>query len=169
MMRVFNETQKVTQWWLQLINIAILGFLVYTSYKWFVLNEAVGNVSTKNLTGQIVVIAMLIFSVGLIYMCQLKTTIDEIGLHYQFLPIKLSKKTIRWTELKKCYVRIYNPVKEYGGWGYRLSFNKGKALNVKGNKGIQLEFKDGRKLLIGTQKQEDAQNVIERYFKTNDG
>lgn len=168
MMRVFNETQRFTQWWVQLINIAILGFLVYAAYNWFVLNEAVGNVSSKNLTGQIVFIAILIFSIGLIYMFKLKTIIDEIGLHYQFLPINLSKKTIRWTELKKCYVRIYNPIKEYGGWGYRLSFGKGKALNVKGNKGIQLEFKDGKKLLIGTQKKEDAQNVIERYFKTND-
>lgn len=70
--------------------------------------------------------------------------------------------------MKKCYVPSYNPIREYGGWSYHGSFGKGKVLNVKGNKGIQLEFKDGKKILIGTQKQEDIHNLIEQYFKTND-
>lgn len=167
-MHVFNETQRFTQWWLQLINLALLGFLIYAVYSWYILNEAVGNVSAQDYTGQIIVLVLVPFSVAIIYMFRLKTTIDEIGIHYQFLPINLSKQTIRWSELKKCYVRTYRPLKEYGGWGYRLSFGKGKALNVKGNKGIQLEFKDAKKLLIGTQKEEEAQKVIERYFKADD-
>ena len=98
-----------------MINLALLGFLIYVVYKWFILNEAVGNVSAQDYTGQIVFLVLVPFSAALIYMFRLKTTIDEIGIHYQFMPINLSKKTIRWSELKMCYVRTYNPIKEYGG------------------------------------------------------
>mgnify|MGYP000288902269 CR=1 FL=1 len=167
-MRIFSESQRFTQGWLHLVNLGLFGFLLYCLYNWFVLGEAVGNVSETDRTGQIIVIAIMLLSIILIYMFQLKTTINKIGIHYQFLPINLSKKTIRWSELKKCYVRTYNPLKEYGGWGYRGSFGNGKALNVKGNKGIQIEFNSGKKLLIGTQNDEDAQKVIERYFKLKD-
>tara|TARA_R110002051_G_scaffold101478_1_gene172292 strand:- start:11577 stop:11909 length:333 start_codon:yes stop_codon:yes gene_type:complete len=104
----------------------------------------------------------------LIYLFRLKTIIDEIGIHYQFTPINFSKKTIRWSEIDKCYVRTYKPIKEFGGWGYRSSFGSRKAINIKGNKGIQLVLKDGKNLLIGTQKENDANKVIERYFKTKD-
>lgn len=164
-MRVLNESQRFTQGWLQFINIILLGFLAYVVYQWFILKEFFGNVSPTDQTGQIIVIASILLSIGLIYIFRLKTTIDEVGIHYQFTPINLSKKTIRWSELKKCYVRTYNPIKEYGGWGYRAPFGKNKAINVRGNKGIQLEFEDGKKLLIGTQKEAAAQEVIERYFK----
>lgn len=167
-MRIFNETQRFTQWWLQLMNLAIFSFTIFLGYKWFVLNEGFSNVSAENRGEQIFVILIMLSVLFLIYMLKLKTTIDEIGIHYQFVPFNSKKKTIRWGELEKCYVRTYSPLKEYGGWGYRMSFGNGKALNIRGNKGIQIEFKTGKKLLLGTQKKEDAQKVIERYFKTND-
>jgi hypothetical protein len=36
-------------------------------------------------------------------------------------------------------------------------------MNVSGDIGIQLEFKNGQKLLIGTQKQAEAKSVLETY------
>lgn len=47
-------------------------------------------------------------------------------------------------------VRTYSPLKEYGGWGIRYGSN-GKAYNVSGNQGVQLEFRDGKRLLVGSQ------------------
>ena len=44
----------------------------------------------------------------------------------------------------------YSPLREYGGWGIRYGWN-GKAYNVSGNQGIQLELSEGRRVLIGTQ------------------
>lgn len=38
---------------------------------------------------------------------------------------------------------------EFGGWGIRFG-KSGKAVNLKGNMGIQFLFHVGRKLLIGT-------------------
>jgi len=98
---------------------------------------------------------------------KLTTKIDEIGIHYQFYPIHFSLKIINWSELKAARVRTYLPLSEFGGWGFRSGFfgnkGKGKALNISGDIGIQLEFKNGQKLLIGTQKQTEAKSVLETY------
>lgn len=65
-------------------------------------------------------------------------------------------------------MRTYSPIKEYGGWGYRITLKNGKAFNVTGNKGIQLVLKSGKKLLIGTQQESEASLVINRYLKKYD-
>ncbi len=165
-MRVFKEIQHFNQWWLRLFNLGIVCMLLYSSYSWYVLKESVGNVAADDAFGQLITILTLTLVLILFYLLKLKTEIDEHGIYYQFAPFHLSKRTIRWPELQACYVRTYKPIKEYGGWGYRYSFGKnGKALNVKGNKGIQLVFKTGDKLLIGTQKEVAAAAVIQQYFE----
>lgn len=168
-MRVFSEIQRFNQWWIRLINIALLGFLIFCFYSWFIAKESTGNVMASDTTAQAAILISIIPAILLIYYIKLQTSINEIGIHYQFLPFQFSKKTIRWNEIENCYVRTYRPIKEYGGWGYRSARGKkGKAINIKGNKGIQLELKSGKKVLIGTQKEEDAQQVIQRHFKKGD-
>jgi len=41
-------------------------------------------------------------------------------------------------------------------------FGKGRALNMSGNMGLQLELKDGKKLLIGTQKFEELEQLLQK-------
>lgn len=168
-MRVFSEIQRFNQWWIQLINMGLLGLLLFCFYSWFIAKEPTGNVSANDTIGQLIVIFSIIPVLWLFYLMKMETAIDEIGVHYQFMPFQFSKKIIRWNEMENCYVRTYRPIKEFGGWGYRTAKGKkGKALNIRGNKGIQLELKSGGKLLIGTQKEEDAQQVIRRHFKKSD-
>jgi hypothetical protein len=52
---------------------------------------------------------------------------------------------------------------EYGGWGLRLGIlGKGTAFNVSGDKGLQLEFIDNKKLLIGTKKPEELTETLNK-------
>ncbi|MEO0075774.1 MAG: hypothetical protein ABIK31_06695 [candidate division WOR-3 bacterium] len=52
---------------------------------------------------------------------------------------------------------------EYGGWGLRLGlFGKGTAFSVSGNKGLQLEFTDNKKLLIGTNKLDELTETLKK-------
>lgn len=167
-MRVFSELQRFDQWWMKLIYFGMIAMLSYMFYTWYVAKEAVDKVAAGDVTGQLIVIGTIVPVLILFYALKLKTEIDEIGIHFQFSPFQFSRQTIRWAEMEKCYVRTYSPIREYGGWGYRTSFGKkGKAYNVKGNKGIQIILKTGKKILIGTQKASEAQQVIER-LKKND-
>lgn len=163
-MRVFSETQRFNQWWLQLLFISLVLFVGYAIYNWYFINEAVGNVLPNDSVGQMIVIASTLPILILFYYLKLRTEIDESGISYQFLPFHFSPKKIAWTDIQNCYVRTYNPIMEYGGWGYRTSLGKGKAFNVKGTKGVQIELKTGKKILIGTQKQEQAKKVIALYL-----
>jgi len=43
----------------------------------------------------------------------------------------------------------------------------GKAYNVSGNRGVQLEFTDGKCLLIGSQKPEQLDSAITQYLKNH--
>jgi hypothetical protein len=105
---------------------------------------------------------LLFLIVGLLLLIQLKTTVDEEGVHYQFIPFHFKQKTILWQDIKSAEVRKYAPLKEYGGWGIKGYSNKNKAYNVKGNLGLQVVLKNGNKILFGTQKDEE----LKAFLKT---
>ncbi|WP_171032375.1 hypothetical protein [Polaribacter aestuariivivens] len=165
-MKVFIEEQRFTQTWL----IVILGFSLivplYVMGKEF-FNEN----SNMSSTEFIVTILAIAFSVGFIFLFKLKTRIDEVGIHYQFLPFHFSYKIIKWNEIEKATVRIYDPIGEYGGWGLKggafWNKGKGKCINVSGDIGIQLVLKNDKKLLIGTQKKEEATQVLKKYINND--
>lgn len=159
-MKVFIETQRFDQWWFRLIMLLVIiivaGSLVaaYPSIKsdpvafWAILSSS---------------IFTIVLIVALTFLAKLETKIDELGIHYRFWPIK--PKLLTWSDIEKCSVRSYNPISEYGGWGYRMGIfsKKGSAVNVKGNIGIQIVFKSGKQFLVGTQKEDEAKKVLETY------
>lgn len=152
-MKVFKEEQRFTQTWLILIlAISIIVPISVIIKKYLEENTTI---TTKELAVTFVVILV---TTSILFIFNLTTKIDEIGIHYQFFPFHFSLKTIYWKELSKASVRTYNPISEYRGWGL-----KGKAINVSGDIGIQLKYKKGKKLLIGTQKRKEAIQVLETY------
>ncbi|ASV31322.1 hypothetical protein CJ263_14485 [Maribacter cobaltidurans] len=104
----------------------------------------------------------------LVYRIALSTQIDEKGIHFRFFPFQRNNKVILWADMDKCYTRKYSPIGEFGGWGYRGIGRKKKAYNIRGNMGIQVVLKTGKMLLIGTQKPNEAQQTINRYFNQDE-
>ena len=159
-MKVFKEEQRFTQTWLIVLlsisTIIPLIIIVTEYYK--------GKTTLNEL---LLTIGIVVVSCGFIFFFKLKTRIDEIGIHYQFLPFHLSLKTINWTEINKAYVKTYDPIGDFGGWGLKggslWNKSKGKAINVSGDIGIQLDLKNGQKLLIGTKKENEAKQVLVNY------
>lgn len=49
----------------------------------------------------------------------------------------------------------YNPIKRFGGCGFRLNFVNEIAYSMNGKKGIKLKLKDKTVVVIGTQKPGD--------------
>jgi len=161
-MRIFKEQQRFTQTWL----LVVLGFSLIVPL--FILGqEFYKENSDLSVAEFVVTISGILLSVGLIFVFQLKTSIDEKGIHYQFFPFHLKYRTIQWKEIETAHVRTYDPIGEYGGWGLKggafWNKSKGKCINVSGDIGIQLVLKNGKKLLIGTQKKEQAIHVLKTY------
>ena len=161
-MKVFKEEQQFTQLWL-LVLLALCLIVPVT----LIIKEYTQQNSTMSSTEFIFVLLGIVTSFAFIFIFKLTTRIDEYGIHYQFFPFHFSLKKIAWSEINKAYIRTYDPIGEYGGWGLKggLLWNKkrGTAVNISGDIGIQLELKNDKKLLIGTKKEQEAKRVLETY------
>ncbi len=159
-MKVFVEEQRFRQLWLFIILIISLGIpLVIIGLD--VLNS--DGTDSEALIGLIVVAISTFLTFGLIYSMRLKTRIDEKGIHYQFSPFHWSLKLIPWEDIQTAGYRKYDPLGEYGGWGIKGFRKHGRAYNVSGNKGIQLVLKSGKKILFGTQLENEVTQVLKTY------
>lgn len=99
----------------------------------------------------------------------LNTRIDEVGVSFRFAPIMRKPKQLLWSELVKAQVREYEPLSEYGGWGYRKGWKRGKtAYSIYGNYGLELTLLDGKIIMIGTQNKEQLIGYL-NYIKTKYG
>lgn len=162
-MRVFIEEQRFTQPWL--IILLVVTALVPISMT---IGTYLNDPNAYSLEEFVLFIVAILFVFGLIFLCKLTTRIDEQGIHYKFFPVHWKYRLIKWNEINKVYVRTYDALSEYGGWGLKggvlWNASKGKAINVSGNIGIQLELKNSKKLLIGTKRKEEAKNILATYI-----
>lgn len=150
---LFTETQKFRQVWIWLLLVIVVGITLATQLF-------IHTVPTDSiLFVRIISITIPLILVVLFYVFRLDTRIDESGVYYRFYPVHIIENKIGWELIERIYVRKYSPLWEYGGWGIR-GFGKNRALNVSGNMGIQLELKNGKKLLLGTQKPDEADAVL---------
>jgi len=154
---LFDESQGFNQWWIWAIILGAMGVSLYASMETIHMGE-----SLFNWTNFSVIIPVFIIP-ALFYFLKLKTKVEENGIYVRFIPFHLKEIFISWDQLDECYIRTYSPLGEYGGWGIKYGLGgAGKVYNVSGNQGLQLVFKDGARLLIGTQKPQELQEVIKK-------
>lgn len=150
--RIFEENQRFNQWWLWLGMVALVGIFIYQRYPIEVNKEFIITF------GVLAIVILFLFSINL------STRIDEQGIHIKMFPFHLKTVSYAWEELYSAEVVEYSPIMEYGGWGLRIS-SKGKAFNIKGDKGIKIQTTEGKSRMIGTQKFEEAKIVVSSYKK----
>lgn len=98
---------------------------------------------------------------NLILPSNLTTQIRSNGIYVRFPPFRLSYAKFYWADISEVYVRSYDAVSEYYGWGLKVSPN-GTGYIVAGNMGIQIIFKNGNKVLITTQRPDEVNEVLKR-------
>lgn len=158
---LFTERQKFNQWWLLLILLAINGLLIFGVCKQVLSGHQFGSKPMSNTALLATTAAVIIFTILFISL-RLETRIKGDGIYVKFFPLHLLYKHYNFSVISKLFVRQYNPIGEYGGWGFRLAiFGKGRALNMSGNKGLQIVFSDNKKLLIGTNKPEELTQTLQ--------
>lgn len=166
-MKVFIEKQKFNQTWLWvllsfsgLMPIIILGAGLYVQLG---LGKPFGNnpmSDTGLITVFLLTLALMVGMVLLFAFSKLELRIDKRDLRIRFIPFIIREKIIPWSEVSSWEVVKYNPIRDYGGWGLRYGRN-GKAYNVKGDKGLRINFHKGKPLLIGTSKPEVLQVFLQ--------
>jgi hypothetical protein len=151
----FEEDQSFgSQWWLFMLGIA--GF-VAGIFGW------VAHVEPAK--GQLLIVPGVIVVVvfgGIVWLmveARLTVRVDAENIHVHFFPFV--KKDIPLADIASWEARTYRPIAEYGGWGVRKSWDGcNSAYNTQGDRGVQLVFIDGNRLLIGSQRAEEFAAAI---------
>lgn len=155
----FQENQKFTQWWLWILLIGATLIPIFGIYKQIIVGEQFGSKPLPNFALILFLLFMLAF-IGFFLMTTLSTEINEDQIKVKFIPF--TDKNIKWDNIQSVEVVNYGFV---GGWGIRSSNKYGTVYNTSGNKGLAIVLKNGKKLCIGTQKEEELKTVIEEATK----
>ena len=156
---LFTEQQRFTQWWLWLILLIAAAMPIFGLIKQL---QAEHPFSDAEDNVGILISLFIMAAVGVLFLImRLETQISETAISVRFFPFHLKFLQFPWSEVEQVYVREYSPLSEFGGWGLRYGLD-GKAYNVSGNQGIQIVFKNGKKLLIGTNKPEEAAAALKQ-------
>lgn len=149
---LFYEKQRFNQWWMWGLLLLVSFVIFRPIYEAISENKAM---SSDQWIGLIILVVVLI----LFFLIRLETKIQTEGIYVKFFPFLPQFRFYPWEGIEIVQLRKYSALKEFGGWGIRFG-RGGTAYNVKGNKGLQLKFKNGNALLIGTQKPEELQRVL---------
>ena len=110
-------------------------------------------------------IAVVINLIGLLFLrTRLITQIRIDGIYVKYAPFHSRFNVFKWEDIEELFIREYNPMREYGGWGIRMGPG-GEAFNVAGNKGLQIVFRNGRRLLIGINDLEGMKRIVDYVHK----
>jgi hypothetical protein len=166
---VFLETQRFRKAWFYVIvlpcSLFLAGFFGFAMFRQLASGIPFGPDPIPDallwVLGPFIIClgAVLIFIFAVF---RLTTTVRNDGLFVRFAPF-FSRK-FDFQNIDHCEARTYRPLKEYGGWGIRGG-RKNRAYNVKGNRGVQLRFTDGTRLLIGSQRAGELAAAILKMMK----
>jgi hypothetical protein len=160
---IFREEQRFRQLWLWCILLVTLGGCV-APFVAFLIESGPDRdeaeykailISTLVSAGIMLAVAILIYCMNLV------TEVRPSGLYVKYFPFHLSFKKIPLEDVAEMKAVTYRPVMEYGGWGIRRRWRgKGKAYNVRGNRGVRIDYHSGRDILIGSQRADEFAQAL---------
>jgi hypothetical protein len=153
----FREEQRFTQWWLWLILLALAMIPLFGIYEQIIHGRQFGDKPMSD--SGLILFAVFVFGlISLMFFMKLKTEVNASGIKLSFSPFV--RKNIRWTDIISAKIVRY----EFVGYGIRFGSSYGTVYNTKGDMGLAIETKGGKRFVIGTQKQDELHKFVQKYF-----
>ncbi|WP_134091669.1 hypothetical protein [Olivibacter sp. XZL3] len=144
----YYETQTMKRLWICYAAILLIIITIARNYYF-----------GYGLLANIPFLFLIIIATGIYYLCRLDMAINSVGFRYRFKPFHLRDRVIEWKDIQQVWLRKYHPFWEYRGWG--ISYGKaGWAYSTQGNIGLQLELKNGKRILVGTQRPHELEDFL---------
>ncbi|MCB2221593.1 MAG: hypothetical protein KQI35_14450 [Bacteroidetes bacterium] len=160
---IFKEEQHYRPMRVRLVLPLVMAaiFILYATgilQEYRKAGESVNSMLPIILIGAALMVLLILVMITL-YRMKLITTIVEDGIYLRYPPLLTRERMIPASSIQHYEAREYRPRFEYGGHGYRVrgrllrKRKYGIAFTASGKSGIQLILHDGRKILIGTQRE----------------
>jgi hypothetical protein len=145
---LFHEEQAFRQWHAKLLLAMPPAALIFVTLRQLVWHHPWGTppVSNGGLLFQTVLLVLVylrLITVRLI--TDLRLTEIAVGLCGLW-----RKRRIPLRQVRAASAVEYDPIRDFGGYGVR-SGPRGRAYIARGNRGVELELQDGRRVLVGSQ------------------
>lgn len=148
---IFYEKQQFRQPWLWVL-------IVFTTLPAILVTVSEARQNQQDVLVSLLVILLPITVIAIwFWNAALITRIDKEGIYVKFAWFHRKYKFYSWDNIVSYDIKTYSPLTDYGGWGIR----KG-AYNVSGDVGMLIHFKDGKKLMIGTNDPDGMKKALQQ-------
>ncbi len=151
---MFREVQRFGQAWVWALVLMVTAVAWIGGYQQLLLKRPFGNNPAPD---SLMWVILGLFGIGFplfFYSLRLVTEVRADGLYYRYSPLHRRFHRIVFSDMQSAEAISYRPVRDYGGWGIRCG-PKGKAFNVRGNRGVEIVQSDGSRILLGSQRSEE--------------
>jgi hypothetical protein len=151
---IYREVQQFFRQWIFLLPVAAVTVIVWYEFvQQVVLGQPQGD---QPIPDSLAWALTIVFGLGfpaLGVAIRLVTEVRQNELMVRLYPFR--RVQIPMEMISQAVVRQYSPIRDYGGWGIRVSRHNGRAYNAYGNEGVQLVLANGALILVGTQKPQE--------------
>lgn len=163
----YAEEQKVNNRWLWLLLATITIIFLYGFIEQLIFKQPFGAKPAPDWVLAFMALIPLFF-LYLMFAIKFSFQIDEDGVKYRYFPFHIKERIIPWDDIDNIYVRNYRPIAEYGGWGLRTLNRNNISYSISGKNGLQLELKNKKKILLGTQNPEELAKIITHFYNLSE-
>ncbi len=154
----FQESQNLRSILMWIVLIGLLFFSIFLSLSQLLFKIPVGNNPMPNWA----VVCLLLFSILLLLMTaltRLDLSINNEGIKIDFRP--LGKEEILWREVKQVSIKPLNMI----SIGRRYSPKTGHIYNAGADHSLNIELKNGRKVMVSTRQVDSLKVYLKRIKK----
>jgi hypothetical protein len=149
----FSEKQKMPGVWIAIIPTCFITCLISFQEMKPLADD------WKNILPLLITI-LIMTSLGVfMFKIELKTNYTDEYVQVLYSPFHWKPKNFYWKDVAHMETRTAECLKEYWGWGIKGA-RKNRAYIAYGDYGLQLTFKNGYRLFIGSQNKEELEKVV---------
>jgi len=150
---LFREVQRFRHWFFWLPILIVTGVIWYQFGLQIIVGRPPG---TEPIPDWAAWLLTLVFGIGFPIFAAIVRLVTEVRpgtLSIRLVPFR--PKAISVGEIRAAEAREYSPMGEFGGWGIRLGRDGSRAYNAYGNRGVQLVLSGGKRVLVGSQREDE--------------
>jgi hypothetical protein len=165
---LFVEVQQLRQAWVWALalpsSLLVLGLFAWGITQQIFLGRPWGDRPMSDARLFLIALCGSALAVGLPWTFRAMRLVVQVRrghLYVRFFPFV--SRTLPLEQIARREARLYYPIREYGGWGVRYGGKeRGWAYTVGGNIGVQVELKNGERILIGSRRAEELVSALEQ-------
>lgn len=161
--KLFFESQAVVPQMLGLLLMALFAALaVFAAYM--LLEGYIDILSAEGLSMIVAVLTVFVIAMVTAYMLKIKTTVTG-----ESLTVGMIKgRTVPIGEIASAVSEDFRAIKDFGGWGLRYGAKGWGYIAAGTNKGLRINMKDGKSLLISTKRMFELESAVKAAIKANE-